>query len=445
MTFDQKLNFNGKGQDLYRKAKKLIPGGTGLLGKRSELYLPELWPAYYKRAKGIEIWDLDDNKYLDFTMVGIGTSILGYADDDVVSAVSQALANGSMTTLNPPEEVELAELLCEFHPWASKVKYARTGGEIMSMAIRIARASTGRSKIALCGYHGWHDWYLSVNLSNNKGLDNQLLPGLEPLGVAKEMAGTAMTFNYNNIESLKELFRENPGEIAAIVLEPVRSEMPQDGFLEEVRKIATDNNAVLIFDEITSGWRTRTSGVHMDFGVTPDLATFAKTMSNGIPMAALIGIGDVMDYAQRTFISSAYWTERLGPVAALATLKKHAELDVGPKVCETGLLVKKLWQEVSDRHGMNLKISGLASLATFQFKAEDPAPIMTLHVQNMLKQGFLASNQFYATNAHTVEDVNKYIEAFDKSMAVISAAVSDGVVLEYLEGPIKHMGFARLT
>ena len=445
MKFDQKLNFNGKGQDLYRRAKNLIPGGTGLLGKRSELYLPELWPAYYKRAKGIEIWDLDDKKYLDFTMVGIGTSVLGYADDDVVSAVSQALANGSMTTLNPPEEVELAELLCEFHPWASKVKYARTGGEIMSMAIRIARASTDRSKIAFCGYHGWHDWYLSVNLSNGNGLDNHLLPGLEPLGVVKEMAGTAMAFNYNDIESLKEIFRENPGEIAAIVLEPVRSDMPQDGFLEEVRKIATDNNTVLIFDEITSGWRTRTSGVHMDFGVTPDLATFAKTMSNGIPMAALIGIGDVMDYAQRTFISSAYWTESLGPVAALATLKKHAELGVGPKVCETGLLVKKLWQEVSDRHGMNLKISGLASLATFQFKAEDPAPIMTLHVQNMLKQGFLASNQFYATNAHTVEDVNKYIEAFDKSMAVICAAVRDGVVLERLEGPSKHMGFARLT
>ena len=445
MNFDQKLNFNGKGQDLYRRAKNLIPGGTGLLGKRSELYLPELWPAYYKRAKGIAIWDLDDNKYLDFTMVGIGTSILGYADDDVVSAVSQAVANGSMTTLNPPEEVELAELLCEFHPWASKVKYARTGGEIMSMAIRIARASTGRSKIAFCGYHGWHDWYLSVNLSNSQGLDNQLLPGLEPLGVLKEMAGTAMAFNYNDIESLKELIRENPGEIAAIVLEPVRSDMPQDGFLEEVRKIATDNNAVLVFDEITSGWRTRTSGVHMDFGVTPDLAAFAKTMSNGIPMAALIGIGDVMDYAQRTFISSAYWTERLGPVAAVATLKKHAQLDVGSKVCETGLLVKKLWQEVSDRHGMNLKISGLASLATFQFKAEDPAPIMTLHVQNMLKQGFLASNQFYATNAHTVEDVNKYIEAFDKSMAMISDAVRDGVVLEHLEGPIKHMGFARLT
>ena len=445
MKFDQKLNFNGKGQDLYRRAKNLIPGGTGLLGKRSELYLPELWPAYYKRAKGIEIWDLDDKKYLDFTMVGIGTSVLGYADDDVVSAVSQALANGSMTTLNPPEEVELAELLCEFHPWASKVKYARTGGEIMSMAIRIARASTDRSKIAFCGYHGWHDWYLSVNLSNGNGLDNHLLPRLEPLGVVKEMAGTAMAFNYNDIESLKEIFRENPGEIAAIVLEPVRSDMPQDGFLEEVRKIATDNNTVLIFDEITSGWRTRTSGVHMDFGVTPDLATFAKTMSNGIPMAALIGIGDVMDYAQRTFISSAYWTESLGPVAALATLKKHAELGVGPKVCETGLLVKKLWQEVSDRHGMNLKISGLASLATFQFKAEDPAPIMTLHVQNMLKQGFLASNQFYATNAHTVEDVNKYIEAFDKSMAVICAAVRDGVVLERLEGPSKHMGFARLT
>ena len=314
----------------------------------------------------------------------------------------------------------------------------------MSMAIRVARAATSRSKIAFCGYHGWHDWYLSVNLLNQQGLDSHLLPGLEPLGVAKEMAGTVMAFNYNDIESLKELFRNNPNEIAAIVLEPVRNEMPKDGFLEEVRQIATENNAVLIFDEITSGWRTRTSGVHMDLGVTPDLAAFAKTMSNGIPMAALIGINEVMDYAQRTFISSAYWTERLGPVAAVSTLKKHEDLNVGSVVCDTGLLVKRLWQEVSDRHGMNLKITGLPSLATFQFDAEDPAPIMTLHVQNMLKQGFLASNQFYATYAHTDEDIKKYIEAFDKSMSMISDSIQNGTVLDCLM-EIKHMGFARLT
>src|SRR5215469_2109551 len=184
---------NGTGQRLYARAKQILPGGAQLLGKRAEMYLPDLWPAYYARAAGCEVWDLDGRRYLDFTMVGIGTSVLGYADPDVEQAAVTAVKAAPMNTLNAPEEVALAELLLGQHPWADMVGYARTGGEIMAKAIRIARAATGREEVAICGYHGWHDLYLSVNLTGD-GLTPHLLPGLTPSGVPKALAHTAHPF-----------------------------------------------------------------------------------------------------------------------------------------------------------------------------------------------------------------------------------------------------------
>ena len=174
-----------RGQALYGKARSLLPGGSQLLSKRPEQFAPGLWPPYYERAVGCTLWDLDGNRYTDMTSMGIGSCILGYACPEVNEAVRRAVDAGSMTTLNCAEEVELAELLLELHPWAAKVRYARTGGEIMSVAVRIARASTGRDQIAFCGYHGWHDWYLAANLADNSTLDEHLLPGLSPKGVPR--------------------------------------------------------------------------------------------------------------------------------------------------------------------------------------------------------------------------------------------------------------------
>jgi len=179
----------GKSQELYRKAKKIIPGGTQLLSKRPEMFLPELWPAYYDKAKGCEVWDLDGKKYIDMSTMGVGSCILGYADDDVNKAVKSAVDRGNMCTLNAPEEVELAELLLKLHPWAEMVRYARTGGESMMIAVRIARAKSGKDTVLFCGYHGWHDWYLSSNLADEKSLDGHLLPGLNPLGVPRALKG----------------------------------------------------------------------------------------------------------------------------------------------------------------------------------------------------------------------------------------------------------------
>lgn len=434
-----------RGQALYARARQRIPGATQLFGKRAELYLPQRWPAYAAKGQGCRLWDLDGNEYRDFTMCGIGACVLGYADPDVNAAVARSLNAGNMTTLNCPEEVELADLLCELHPWAEMVRYARTGGEIMAMAVRIARAATGRNEIAFCGYHGWHDWYLAVNLAGEDALQGHLLPGLDPVGVPTCLAGTVHPFSYNNLSELEAIVRRRGDKLAAIVLEPVRNDGPEPGFLEGVRALASKSGAVLLLDEITSGWRMRTSGMHMVYEVEPDLATFAKTISNGIPMAAVIGRRDIMDAAQKTFISSAYWTERLGPAAALATLKKHRELDLGPILTRTGTTVQDGWQKAADAAGIKIGILGIPPVTNFVIQHDNPLALHTLFIQEMLRRGFLASDRFYPTFAHTARDVADYLQAVAESFAIVAVANASGTPEKYLEGPVKMAGFKRLN
>lgn len=433
------------GQQLYARARQRIPGATQLFGKRAELYLPEHWPAYYSKAKGCNIWDLDGNEYRDFTMCGIGACVLGYADPDVNAAVASALEHGNMTTLNCPEEVELADLLCELHPWADMVRYARTGGEIMAMAIRIARAATGRDEIAFCGYHGWHDWYLAVNLSGGDALRGHLLPGLDPAGVPAGLAGNVHPFNYNNLAELEAIVAGRGNKIAAIVLEPVRNDGPAPGFLEGVRALATKCGAVFLLDEITSGWRMATSGMHMVYGVEPDMATFAKTLSNGVPMAAVIGRREVMDGAQKTFISSAYWTERLGPTAALATLQKHRKLNLGTILTRTGTTVQEGWKKAAEEAGVDISVLGIPPITNFVIQHENPLALQTLFIQEMLRRGFLASDRFYATYAHSEADVADYLQAVSETFAIVAEASASGTPEKFLEGPVKMAGFKRLN
>lgn len=278
----------GRGQELYLKARALIPGGTQLLSKRPEMFLPEQWPTYYARAKGAETWDLDGRRYIDVSHFGVGACVLGFADADVDRAVMEAIAAGTMSTLNCPEEVELAELLLELHPWAEMVRYARCGGEIMAVSIRIARAATGREKVAFCGYHGWQDWYLAANLSEEHALDGHLLQGLEPAGVPRGLTGTMLPFHYNDLDEFRALVAKHGDDLAAVVMEPARSKGPAPGFLEEIRATTRTLGAVLLFDEVTSGFRLNTGGIHLTMGVVPDLAAFAKALGNGYAMAAVI-------------------------------------------------------------------------------------------------------------------------------------------------------------
>ena len=434
-----------KGQQMAERARERIPGGTQLLSKRPEMFLPGQWPSYYSRAKGVEVWDLDGNKYVDMSYCGIGACVLGFADPDVDSAVRAAIESGTMTTLNCPEDVELADLLCELHPWADMVRYARGGGEAMAIAIRIARARTGRDKIAFCGYHGWQDWYLSANLANGDALDGHLLPGLEPAGVPRGLAGTALPFGYNKFEELKGIISTHRNDLAAIVMEPVRSHEPEAGFLERIRKAATDADAVLIFDEVTSGWRLNTGGVHLLYRIEPDIAVFAKAISNGYPMAAILGRGDVMQAAQSTFISSTYWTERIGPVAALATIRKHRRCGVSQKLLEIGRLVQSGWRTAAQRAKVAITITGIPPLAHFSFDYQNHQAIRTLFTQLMLERGFLAKNVFYATYAHQPSHVEAYLTGLDEVFAAIARALARNEVEALLKGPVAHDGFHRLT
>jgi glutamate-1-semialdehyde 2,1-aminomutase len=437
----------GTGQRLYLRAKTRIPGGTQLLSKRPEMFLPDLWPAYYQKAIGAEVWDLDGNRFLDFTHSGVGSCLLGYADPDVNAAVKSAIDAGSMATLNAPEEVELADLLCDLHPWAEMVRYARTGAEAMALAVRLARATTGRDKIAFCGYHGWSDWYLSANLAESSALDGHLLPGLSPRGVPRSLQGTALPFRYNDLQGLEAILSQHPREVGAIVMEPLRSDLPQPGFLSAVRSLADETGAVLVIDEITAGFRLTTGGAHLLFDLKPDLAVFAKGMSNGYPMAAVIGTAKQMTVAQETFISSTYWTERIGPAAALAAIRKHRQLDLGKLLAEKGTRVREIWSGAASEAGIKILISGMLPLPGFAFDHPNAIALKTLFNQKLLKRGFLASTLVYVTYAHTQPLLDEYEAAVKAVFLELADLLKSGdeAIHANLEGPLVHTGFSRLA
>jgi glutamate-1-semialdehyde aminotransferase len=432
----------GKGQELYKEAKLLIPGGTQLLSKRPEQLLPELWPAYYDKAKGCAVWDLDGNKYIDMSFMGIGACTLGYADDDVDNAVIECIHKANMTTLNCPEEVALAKKLIELHPWADLVRYARGGGDAMSIAVRIARASTGKDIILFSGYHGWHDWYLSANLSDDKALDGQLLPGLNPNGVARGMEGTSYPFFYDNTKQFLDLIEKYGNRIGGVVLEAVRNMEPEPQFFEVIERETQRLNIPLVVDEISSGFRLNTGGAHLVIGLHPDIAVFAKGMSNGYAMAAIIGKKKFMDAAQDTFISSTYWTERIGPVAAIETIDKMLKYNVQEHMIECGKKIQKGWSELAKKHNLDIHVGSIYPMSHFEVK-DKPLVYKTLFTQEMLKKGFLATNSYYACFAHKDEHIKAYLNACDEVFARFATIKNEPE--KYLDGPICQSGFKRLA
>lgn len=434
-----------KGTDLWKRAKTIIPGGNQLLSKRSEKFLPDLWPSYYSRAKGCEVWGLEGEHYFDFAQMGVGSCVLGYADDDVNNSVINAINNGSMCSLNSYEEVELAEKLIGLHRWADMVRFARTGGEACAIAVRIGRVASGRDKVAFCGYHGWHDWYLSSNLGDSKNLDGQLLPGLDPKGVPRELRETALPFNYNNLDELEELVNRCGSEIGVIIMEPQRGSDPKPGFLEGVRTIATKIGAVLIFDEVTSGFRINIGGIHLKLGVEPDIAVFGKALGNGYPISAIIGRKEVMDCAQDSFISSTFWTERIGYVAALATLKKMEDCEVPRYLVKYGELITAGWERIAREQNLDISTSGIAPLTHISFNNNTPLETQTLYTQEMLEKGYLLGASVYSTYAYTTEIIERFISDSSIVFEKIRKAIDSGNIKDFLKGQTIHAGFRRLT
>ncbi len=434
-----------KGQELYRRAKRLMPGGTQLLSKRPEMFLPEQWPSYFSRAKGVEVTDLDGRVYTDMSLMGINACILGYADDEVDAAVKSAVDNGVACTLNAPEEVALAELLLELHPWAEMVRYARSGGEAMAMAVRIARAASGRDRIAFCGYHGWMDWYLAANLGDDQALDGHLMPGLPPAGVPRALKGTALPFHYNRVEEFRAIVERHGQELAAVVMEPRRGQPPAPGFLEEIRATCRKIGAALVFDEVTTGFRMTCGGVHLLQGVEPDVAVLAKSMANGYAMAAVIGRAAVMEAAQATFISSTNWTERLGPTAALATINKYRREAVDRHIIRLGQAVQRGWAEAAAKAGLEITVGGLPSAPEFGLAGDADLGLLTLFIQTMLEGGYLASNMFKPSLAHRDGHVEAYLAEAGRAFQVLAEAKAKGDTERRLRGPKARRGFYRLT
>lgn len=432
-----------KGQELWNKAKKIIPGGNMLLSKRPELFLPNKWPVYYSKAKGCKIWDMDGKKYIDMSFMGVGTNILGYSNESINKCVNEAINKSNVSTLNCHEEVKLSEKLIELHPWADMVKFARTGGEANSIAVRIARAASGKDKIAFCGYHGWHDWYLSANIADKKNLNNQLLAGLETNGVPKVLKNTSFPFEYNDFENLKKIVKKN--NIGVIKMEVSRNIKPKNNFLKKVRDLANKKKIILIFDECTSGFRENFGGLHKIYKVEPDLAIFGKALGNGHAITAVIGKKKIMQHAQDSFISSTFWTERSGPVAALKTLQLMEKKKSWRIISRAGLKIEKGWKKLAKKNKLKIHCYGLSSIKSFEIKSKNWLKYKTLITQEMLKKGFLAGSTVFTCVSHTDQIIKKYLKNLDKVFKTIQICERTDSIDMFLETPVCHTGFKRIN
>ena len=431
------------GQKMWKRAQNVIAGGNMLLSKRPDMHSPKKWPAYFSKAKGCRVWDLDDNEYIDFGFMGIGTNILGYGSEPVDEAVRKVISQGNLSTLNAPEEVILAEKLCELHPWADMARFTRSGGEAGAVAVRIARAATGRDKIVFCGYHGWHDWYLAANLADDEALDDHLLPGLSSAGVPRGLTGTAVPFGYNDLPSLEEAVID--GEVAAIYMEVERNTPPEPGFLEAVRKIASRIGAVLVFDECTSGFRQNLGGLHMYYGVEPDIAVFGKTLGNGYAINAVIGRRNVMEATRSTFLSSTFWTERIGPAAALAALDEMEKTNAQERITQLGYRTRELWSEVSSDCGLEVSFSGLPSLTTVSIDDIDPMVLKTYLGEEFLSHGYLTGTAIYAALPH--EDVigDRFADALQGVIKKMAVKKAEGEINELTPDGLVSRPFRKIV
>jgi glutamate-1-semialdehyde aminotransferase len=424
-----------KSEEYWARAKGLIPAGTQCLSKGPTQFVDGVAPKYLKRGEGCHVWDVDGNEYIDLGM-GLRTVILGYGYPAVNEAIKRQLEDGANFTLMHPLEVEVAELLKRTIPCAEAVRYGKNGGDVTTAAVRAARAYTGRDKVAICGYHGWHDWYI-VTTERNRG-------------VPKILKQLSFTFQYNNVESLKKLVDTYHDEFAAVIMEPVGVTPPQNGFLKDVKKVAHDNGAVLIYDEIITGFRFALGGAQEYFNVIPDLATFGKAMSNGMPVSALVGKEEIMRVFNETFWSFTYGGECLSLAASIATINEIKRKKVIDFIWKQGRKLQDGYNKLTKEHDVE-KVTECAgyppsSLVKFSGKTPDESLLMkSLVQQELLKRGILWAAYHAMSYSHKDEEINTALEAFDDALKTLSKAMQQGKIEKFLEGkPVKPV-FREIT
>ncbi len=432
---------------LYARASQLIPGATQLISRRPSQFASGVSPIFAERALGARFWDVDGNEYIDWAS-GIRAIILGYADPVVNEAVREQLGRGTTYSVSHEVELELAEELVRTIPCAEMVRYAKGGGEACAVAVRIARGVTGRDRILFCGYHGWHDWYLAANLAEEANLSEHLFPGIEPIGVPKSLEGTAIPFPYGDTAALGERLDAHRGQVAAVMLEPMRSDFPPEGYLESVVQLAHDHGAIVIFDEVSTGFRLSPGGVQPVLGVEPDLAVFAKSLSNGHAMGAVVGRREVMEPVARMFISSTNWSDTLGIRAALTTLREIRRRDVPAHLDKVGRELKEGVNRVADESGLAVRCVGLNVAPSLRFDVEDPLlhrKVNTLYIQEMAKRGCHGHAAFVVNGATGPAELEQTFEAARETFALIEQGLSTNRIDELLQCELQQSVFRRLV
>jgi glutamate-1-semialdehyde aminotransferase len=429
-------------KNIWKKATKIIPGGNTLISKRPNLWLPETWPTHFVKSNNIEITDSSGKKYDDF-LFAVGTNPLGYANTKINSNIIKAIKKGSMSSLNAIEEYTFAEKILDANKWANMAKFTRSGGEANTIAIRIARAASNKDNVAFCGYHGWHDWYVSSNIVKKNSLDDHLISGVDTAGVPEALNKTIFSFRYNDYKRIEHLVRCN--NIGTIIMEVKRYLDPENFFLKRIRKLCNDKKIVLIFDECTTGFRQTYGGLHVNYGVNPDMAMYGKAIGNGFAINAVIGKKEIMEYAKKSFISSTFWGERIGFVAGLATLDEMKKTKSWVKILNTGKYIINNIQKIADENKIKIEIIGIESIPTFIFKSKNHLGYKTLITQEMLKKNMLASNLIYVSTKHNKKKVDKYLFELNNVFKKIRIIEDRGNLKKYLKHNIVDTGFSRLN
>jgi glutamate-1-semialdehyde 2,1-aminomutase len=409
-----------KSNQLFERIKNLVPSYTQTLAKGPTQYVNGVAPKYLQRGKGSHVWDVDGNEYIDFTM-GVGPLSLGYCFDEVDNAIKKQLEDGITFSLVHPLEVEVAELIHVVIPNAEAIRYSKTGADVTSAAVRLARAFTKRDKVLCCGYHGWHDWYVSVTARN--------------AGIPMAVQDLTSTFNYNDIESVKDSIDK---DTACVILEPFVFEAPKNNFLKELKKVCEENGTLLIFDEMWTGFRIALGGAQEYFDVKADLACFSKAVANGMPISILTGRKDVMDHLDTdVFFYTTFGGEALSLAAVKATIQIIKERNVPTYLSKQGKKLKDGYNKIASDLGMDFtNCSGYEcrSIINFNPSAGNPLEIKSLLQQELIKKGILWSSFHNMSFSHTDEDIEYTLKAYKEVLPIIKKAVESKNVLSFLKG-----------